>query len=167
MWDPESGESLATLPGQSTGDWPSSIASQPSIRTLACAVRRDGELVTEILELDPDVLLGRPRARSVTYTSAKVVLVGDSGVGKTGLGWRLTHGEFMEHASTHGQQFWLLDDLGITRADGADARRSCGTSPDSRTTGSSTRCSSTTPTSRSCSSIRRATTIRCAAWSSG
>ena len=119
VWDPESGESLAMLPGQATGDWPSSIASHPAIRTLACAVRRGGELVTEILELDPDVLLGRPRARSVTYTSAKVVLVGESGVGKTGLGWRLTHPEFVEHASTHGQQFWLLDDLGVTRADGA------------------------------------------------
>jgi GTPase SAR1 family protein len=40
-------------------------------------------------------------------------------VGKTGLGWRLAHGEFKEHASTHGQQFWLLDPLRKTRADGA------------------------------------------------
>ena len=31
----------------------------------------------------------------------------DSGVGKTGLGWRLAHGEFKEHPSTHGQQFWM------------------------------------------------------------
>jgi GTPase SAR1 family protein len=41
-------------------------------------------------------------------------------VGKTGLGWRLAHGEFIEHASTHGQQFWLLDDLCSTGPDGTE-----------------------------------------------
>lgn len=56
---------------------------------------------------------------TVTYTSAKVVLVGDSGVGKTGLGWRLAHGDFKEHSSTHGQQFWLLNQLCKQRCDGA------------------------------------------------
>ena len=47
------------------------------------------------------------------------MLVGDSGVGKTGLGWRLAHGEFKEHSSTHGQQFWLLNQLCKQRRDGA------------------------------------------------
>ena len=28
--------------------------------------------------------------------------------GKTGLGWRLAQGEFNEHYSTHGQQFWVI-----------------------------------------------------------
>ena len=41
-------------------------------------------------------------------------------MGKTGLGWRLAHGEFKEHASTHGQQFWVLDQLGTRRTDGTD-----------------------------------------------
>ncbi|HEY0173033.1 MAG TPA: TIR domain-containing protein [Pyrinomonadaceae bacterium] len=54
------------------------------------------------------------------HTTAKVVLVGDSGVGKTGLGWRLAHGEFKEHSSTHGQQFWVLDELGTRRKDGTE-----------------------------------------------
>ena len=48
------------------------------------------------------------------------MLVGDSGVGKTGLGWRLAHGEFKEHPSTHGQQFWVIDELGATREDGTE-----------------------------------------------
>ncbi|HWW75626.1 MAG TPA: Rab family GTPase, partial [Pyrinomonadaceae bacterium] len=68
-----------------------------------------------------DVLLGKvARAESVEavhHTTAKVVLVGDSGVGKTGLGWRLAHGEFKEHSSTHGQQFWVIDELGTRRKD--------------------------------------------------
>ncbi|HEV2706542.1 MAG TPA: TIR domain-containing protein [Pyrinomonadaceae bacterium] len=39
-------------------------------------------------------------------------------MGKTGLGWRIAHREFKEHPSTHGQQFWVIDELGATRADG-------------------------------------------------
>ena len=64
------------------------------------------------------VLFGQATSDSVRYTTAKLVLVGDSGVGKTGLGWRLAHSEFKEHASTHGQQFWVVDELGKTRDDG-------------------------------------------------
>lgn len=54
---------------------------------------------------------------AVHHTTAKVVLVGDSGVGKTGLGWRLAHKEFKEHSSTHGQQFWVVEELGTRRKD--------------------------------------------------
>lgn len=57
---------------------------------------------------------GRP---SVQYTTAKIALVGDSGVGKTGLGWRLAYGFFKDHPSTHGEQFWLADRLSTVRAD--------------------------------------------------
>jgi small GTP-binding protein len=52
------------------------------------------------------------------YTTAKIALVGDSGTGKTGLGWRLAHREFKEHPSTHGQQFWVIDEWGAVRKDG-------------------------------------------------
>jgi small GTP-binding protein len=74
--------------------------------------------VIHIWELDLAVLLGQAAAPAVTYTSAKIVLLGDSGVGKTGLGWRLAHNEFKEHASTHGQQFWLMKQLCKQRNDG-------------------------------------------------
>jgi hypothetical protein len=33
-------------------------------------------------------------------------------------GWRIAHGAFREHSSTHGQQFWVIDQLGGTRQDG-------------------------------------------------
>jgi GTPase SAR1 family protein len=76
-------------------------------------------------ELDLDVLLGkaseaRPAMKAVHHTTAKIVLVGDSGVGKTGLGWRLAHGEYKEHSSTHGQQFWMVNELGTRRRDGTE-----------------------------------------------
>lgn len=56
--------------------------------------------------------------RSVHYTTAKIALVGDSGVGKSGLAWRLTHNIFKETASTHGEQFWVADRLSTIREDG-------------------------------------------------
>jgi len=79
------------------------------------------DTVIRIWDLDLDELLGgEPATESIKYTTAKIALVGDSGVGKTGLGWRLAHGEFKEQASTHGQQFWVINELGATRADGTE-----------------------------------------------
>ncbi|HJU54463.1 MAG TPA: TIR domain-containing protein [Pyrinomonadaceae bacterium] len=79
----------------------------------------EGDTIIRIWELDEALLLGQAQ-EGVHYTTAKLVLVGDSGVGKTGLGWRLAHGEFKEHASTHGQQFWPITELGLTRKDGTE-----------------------------------------------
>ncbi|GAC1354272.1 MAG: hypothetical protein NVSMB38_32280 [Ktedonobacteraceae bacterium] len=55
---------------------------------------------------------------SVHYTTAKIALVGDSGVGKSGLGYRLAESRFQVTESTHGQQFWIVDVLGTIRSDG-------------------------------------------------
>ncbi|HMN14170.1 MAG TPA: TIR domain-containing protein [Bellilinea sp.] len=57
---------------------------------------------------------------TIHYTTAKIALVGDSGVGKTGLGWRISQGVFKEHSSTHGQQFWVVDELSTKRDDGTE-----------------------------------------------
>ena len=45
------------------------------------------------------------------FTLRHALVVGDSGVGKTGLGWRLAHGSYKEQDSTHVQRFWVLDKL--------------------------------------------------------
>jgi WD40 repeat protein len=108
------------------GAWIPALAFHPFLPLLAAAGSKPGtpederSRLTLLWELDVDVLLAKSPAPTVTYTSVKVVLVGDSGVGKTGLGWRLAHGEFKEHASTHGQQFWLLEQLFRQRADGTE-----------------------------------------------
>jgi small GTP-binding protein len=124
LWETESGQCRVVLPGFAWGNWRQSVAFHPYLPILA-AVGSDtseslapGNCVVHLWELDVDRLLAHSATPSVSYTTAKIVLVGESGVGKTGLGWRLAHGEFVEHASTHGQQFWLLDELGGTGADG-------------------------------------------------
>jgi small GTP-binding protein len=99
--------------------WMGGIAFNPKFPVLATLGQSNS--VIRIWNIDHNVLLGtKPVTESVRYTTAKIVIVGDAGVGKTGLGWRLAHDEFREHASTHGQQFWIVPALGIKRRDGAD-----------------------------------------------
>ena len=124
LWRSDTGASVATIPEPEGSTWPPGLAFHPHRPLLATVgsdpgtPRGEADRLIHLWELDFDLLLGQAAAPGVSYTSAKIVLVGDSGVGKTGLGWRLAHGEFKEHASTHGQQFWLLDELSTRRADG-------------------------------------------------
>ena len=119
LWSTNDWSNLTPLfeSSQPGSNW-AGVAFHPSLPILATLGKED--TVIRIWELDMDVLLGQTDPDSVRYTTAKLVLVGDSGVGKTGLGWRLAHGEFKEHASTHGQQFWVVDDLCTTRPDGTE-----------------------------------------------
>ena len=49
-----------------------------------------------------------PDTSSIHYINAKIVLVGESGVGKTGLAIRIAENEFYPTISTHGAQFWQI-----------------------------------------------------------
>lgn len=60
-----------------------------------------------IWELDLTRLRGTESATpSVFYVNAKAVLLGESGVGKSGLGICIAEKEFRQTESTHGAQFW-------------------------------------------------------------
>jgi small GTP-binding protein len=119
LWHTSTWKIVARLPeGTVDFGWVgSSLAFHPRLPVLATLGEED--TIIRIWDLDEAVLLGQAQ-ESVNYTTAKLVLVGDSGVGKTGLGWRLAHGEFKEHSSTHGQQFWPITELGLKRKDGTE-----------------------------------------------
>ncbi len=124
LWETASGQCRAVLPSFASTDEASSVAFHPHLPILAVvgsgaaqSSARDGSVVA-LVELDVDRLLTHYSPSSVRSTTAKIVLVGESGVGKTGLEWLLAHGRFVKHASTHGQQFWLFPELGGTAADG-------------------------------------------------
>jgi small GTP-binding protein len=129
LWRCDNWELVAVIPEPTTpGKVLSALAFHPTDLLLAsgCSAQgapkgQRGKLI-HLWELDLDVLLGgRPFSiPSVHHTTARIVLVGDSGVGKTGLGWRLAHRRFKKHASTHGQQFWVCDALGTKRRDGTE-----------------------------------------------
>jgi small GTP-binding protein len=60
-----------------------------------------------IWDLDLARLRGaEPATPTVFYVNAKAVLLGESSVGKSGLGIRIAEGKFRQTESTHGAQFW-------------------------------------------------------------
>jgi small GTP-binding protein len=113
LWDVESGRCLAVLEGPAAGVWGVAWGANDG-RVIAAT--SDGEIWLWSIPEGAGGSFGP----STHYTTAKIALVGDSGVGKTGLGWRLAHGEFTEQSSTHGQQFWTVDKLGERREDGTE-----------------------------------------------
>jgi small GTP-binding protein len=117
IWLCKNWSTVAILKEQTSVYWMHDVAFHPHLPVLATLGQKD--TIIRIWELDEAILLGQAQ-ESVHYTTAKLVLVGDSGVGKTGLGWRLAHDEFKEHASTHGQQFWPIQKLGLKRKDGTE-----------------------------------------------
>lgn len=118
LWRTDTWRTVAIIEEADPNSGWDKMCFHPSLPILAtpgandCAVR--------LWELDYHVLLAdSPLDADVQYTTARIALVGDSGVGKTGLGCRIAHGRFREQKeSTHGQQFWVIDDLGHTRDDG-------------------------------------------------
>ena len=77
------------------------------------AARDDGDTVIRIWELDVESLDCKQPAQTVTlYTSAKIVLVGESNVGKSCLAMRLAEDRYPEdheHGTTHGMRFWPME----------------------------------------------------------
>ena len=129
LWDCATWTPAGVIAEPGASVWMPRLAFHPSQPLLASAGSEEGnddDAVVHLWYLDPDRILSQSRSPSVTYTSAKIVLVGEAGVGKTGLGYRLAHGTFKDHPSTHGQQFWMLDELGVTREDGAQCEESQG-----------------------------------------
>jgi WD40 repeat protein len=107
-WRTDTWETIAILNEPFSKGWSAGLAFHPLLPKLAtlgeddCAIR--------IWDLDLQVLLNANSAPlSVQYTNAKVVLVGDSGVGKTGLGLVLTNQPFVPTESTHGRYVWVFN----------------------------------------------------------
>lgn len=62
-----------------------------------------------VWELNVSKLLKQKKTeKTIHYINAKVVLVGDSTVGKSGLGIRIAENTFRSTDSTHGAQFWQI-----------------------------------------------------------
>lgn len=78
--------------------------------------RRDR--VIHIYELDLAVLLSQVTEPSAHYVNAKVVLVGDTGVGKTALSLVLTDLSFEATDSTPGRHVWMFDSLEVEKESG-------------------------------------------------
>lgn len=89
---------------------PSSLIFHPTLPLLATLTEDDKAI--NIWELETADLLGIASAtRAIRHVSAKVVLVGESNVGKSCLAMRLAEKRYPkdeEHGTTHGMRFWEI-----------------------------------------------------------
>src|SRR6266566_482373 len=117
VWRTASWEAVEILNEESSRELIYGVAFHPQAPILATLGEKD--TVVRIWDVNITALLGTaPPTASVHYTTAKIALVGDSAVGKSGLGYRIAEDRFQITESTHGQQFWVVDKLGKMRHDG-------------------------------------------------
>ncbi len=76
--------------------------------TLTFAAVDDGASRAVFLDIVPDKDRPQSLSESVRYRNAKVVIVGDTGVGKSGLALALTNQSFVPTESTHARHVWSL-----------------------------------------------------------
>lgn len=112
LWDYETRKNIAVLkeqvPGNRDGRFHPGLAFHPKKPMLA--TQGENGTTIHIWELDLNILLnGDASTQSIHYTNAKVVLVGDTGVGKSGLGLVLSKHTFVPTESTHGRRVWIFE----------------------------------------------------------
>ncbi len=91
--------------------WSGSLKFHPFLPILATL--GEHHQVIRIWELDISQLLAQAgKSRTIRYTSAKIVLVGESNIGKSCLAMRLAEDRYPEdhqQGTTHGMRFWAME----------------------------------------------------------
>jgi len=114
LWHSKNGVCVAKISEPAVGRIVPGLAFHPRLPLLATAGSEPGtpreqcDRVIHIWELDLAVLLGRVAEPTAHYVNAKVVLVGDTGVGKTGLSLVLNSQPYKETDSTAGRHVWTF-----------------------------------------------------------
>lgn len=105
LWRTDTWEQLSVLQGLQGF---LHAAWHPSLPVVATVGQRKQDIAVWTLDLSY-LFLAEPPQETVHYTNAKVILVGDSGVGKSGLSFVLTGQPFTITESTHGRHVWTFD----------------------------------------------------------
>ncbi|MDJ0796128.1 MAG: DUF4365 domain-containing protein [Calothrix sp. MO_167.B12] len=107
IWRCDIWETLAVFPNQTDTIQTRGVVFNPKQPTIA--ILSESGIKLRVWNLDINILLNTALGfETVRYRSAKIVLVGDTGVGKSGLGNVLAGQEFKPTASTHGRHVWSL-----------------------------------------------------------
>jgi WD40 repeat protein len=109
LWRTDTWECVSTL--YEYCERPTTLAFHPTLPILATFGGEEKNI--RIWDLDIDTILNIHSPTSTSYTNAKVVLLGDSGVGKSGLGLVLSGQPFALTESTHARHVWKFDEQEI------------------------------------------------------
>jgi len=114
LWNSETGTCVAIFSEPSSRNWMPGLAFHPRLPLLATVGSEpDAPMglgcVIHIWELDLAALRGQVAEPSAHYINAKVVLLGDTGVGKSGLSLVLNNLPFEATDSTPGRRVWAFD----------------------------------------------------------
>ncbi len=115
LWNSETGTCIATLSEPASNSCMPGLAFHPYLPFLATVgsdprvPNNELDSVVHIWELDIPFLLSKVAEPSVHYVNAKVVLLGDTGVGKSGLSLVLNSQPFTATDSTPGRRVWNFD----------------------------------------------------------
>ena len=122
IWFTNTWKTVEILKESSSNYWLPGLAFHPN--ALILATLGENDTVIRVWNLDLATLLSIAQiTSSVHYANAKVVLVGDSGVGKSGLGLVLTGQPFKPTESTHGRYVWPFDSQEVTLDEGVTETR--------------------------------------------
>jgi WD40 repeat protein len=124
LWRCDTWEMIAALnePRSPSGPYLTSLSFHPKLPLLATL--GDHDTVVRLWQLDTETLLmNKTKKRAVHYTNAKVVLVGDTGVGKSGLSLVLTGKPYRETESTHNRQVFVFETEHVKLNEGVDEIR--------------------------------------------
>lgn len=127
IWSTYTWKTIYTLPAPAQKLWvmtPEELASNlvafhPHRLDLALSDKQN----TDVIVYQADVLREIRDTDSYTYTNARVVLVGDTAVGKTALGHALIGQEFEPTESTHNRTIWSFHREKVLNEDGTSGQR--------------------------------------------
>lgn len=104
IWATQSGQCLGILRGHEYKVW--DVAITPDARRIASV---SADCTLRVWDIPESVLAREATSRKRGYVNAKVVLLGESGVGKTGLALRLWNDRWEKTESSHGMEIQRLD----------------------------------------------------------
>jgi small GTP-binding protein len=107
LWNTATWDTSAILPEPTSNSLFSTLAFHPSEDALA--ITAEDDRAVHVWAIDRAQLQRVAAVDTHHYTNAKVVLVGDSGVGKSALGLVLSGAPYAPTESSHGRRVWTLD----------------------------------------------------------
>ncbi len=120
LWNCANWQTIATIDDLEPGCLATGICLGDDSSTLAVQ-SKDGTI--KILKLDLDLIIKKSVITTGHYVNAKVVLLGDTGVGKSGLGLVLNGKPFAATDSTPGRRVWTMQSRKVKRGGNVEQTR--------------------------------------------